>query len=156
MLIMTACSVQWTDSEGNVRSLGFIHYSVVESDKAWVYVHRTLGLNLRFTHFDGGFTLGYRKMMLVKPCNKTRCPKMASSGFLSTQYDGSEEIGAYLRRIVGADLGLAPVSNGFRLGYHKHFMLLGPSAGESVTAKIEFDEKQPENTIFLLQKEAAP
>jgi hypothetical protein len=72
LITNSACvSVQWRDGDGKLRSVGFIHYSVIDTGRARVFVHRTAGLNVRLTSFDGGVTLGYRKYVAIQPCNAT-------------------------------------------------------------------------------------
>ncbi len=155
VLIITnsACvSVQWRDGDGNLRSVGFIHYSVIDAGRARVFVHRTAGLNVRLTSFDGGVTLGYRKYVAVQPCDPRGCSAINSSGILWATDIFPKEEGLYLRKALGAELGTDALQNGLRLGFTKQAIIFGPKANESVISKIHFNEDKLEATTYLQER----
>lgn len=153
LLTTSACvSVQWRDGDGNLRSAGFIHYSVIDTGRARVFEHRTAGLNVRLTSFDGGVTLGYRKYIAIQPCNETGCIANKSSGILWSNDVFSKEEGLYLRKALGAEVGTDALQNGLRVGFTKQTIIFGPKAKESVISKIEFNEANLEATSYLQER----
>ncbi len=146
-------SVQWEDKDGVVHSLGLLHYSVVDTESAQVFVHQTLGLDLRLTSFDGGITLGYRKYIAVQPCAEKGCVQKSSQGFFRAEDQVTKGAGLFLRKSLGTELGLNPTSNGLRLGLYKQTLIVGPTFGESNITKIDFYENAPDATTFIRRRE---
>ena len=149
----TGClSLQWRDGDGNLRSVGFIHYSLIETGRARVFSHRTVGLNVRLTSFDGGVTVGYRKYIAVRPCSATSCDTSNSSGVLSATDESPSKEGLYIRKALGAEVGTDALQNGFRVGFARQAIIFGPKANESVISKIEFNEDRIESTTYLEER----
>jgi len=152
-LFTSGCfSIQWRDGDGNLRSAGLVHYSVIDTGQARVYVHRTAGLNVRLTSFDGGFTVGYRKQIAVQPCNATGCTAGAATGALWTKDPSRAEEGLYLRKTLGAEIGTDGLQNGLRLGFSRQAIIFGPRSNESVISTIKFSENNLDQAIYLEER----
>jgi len=150
---MTGCvSVQWTDSDGNLRGLGFLHYQVIETERALVYEHETVGLNLRITSFDSGVTLGYSKYIAVQPCARSGCPGGNTSGFLWSRDDISKKAELFFSKALGAEVAVSPAANRFVVGAYRRTIVLGPRIGESARIKIDFQEDDLHAIRFIKEE----
>ena len=145
-------SIQWTDREGNLRGLGFLHYQVIETDKALVYQHQTLGLNLRITSFDSGVTLGYSKYIAVQPCADSGCPSHEAAGVLWSRDTISKKAELFFSKAFGAEVAVSPGANRGVVGAYRRTIILGPRIGESARVKIEFQEDDLHSIIFTKEE----
>lgn len=132
-------AVHWQDAQGIVQHSGAIRYSMIDSPSAHVLLVRSLGLDLRFGSYDPGFSLGYRKYIAVH-APRSDSSRNSEDGALWVTDAASSESGLFFKKVVGAELGFSLISNGLTVGFERTTVVVGPSASESVTTKIDFSE----------------
>lgn len=64
-LLMTGCSLTYTDQNGYEHSFGLVHQEVRKTDGTVYWEKNTLGLDVNLSSTDGGTTLGYKKSIRV-------------------------------------------------------------------------------------------
>lgn len=143
-------AVHWRDANGTVQHRGALHYSVIHTDSAHIFVQETIGLDLRLAFYDPGFSLGYRKYIAVRP-KPAGIPAGEESGYFSVEDPVSEHAGLYFKKVYGTDLGFNLISNGLTLGYDRITVIVGPKRQESVTSHIDFSEDDLHATRYLQQ-----
>ena len=150
-VLLSGCiSVHWRDANGTIQHRGALHYSVMHTDSAEIFVQETIGLDLRLAFYDPGVSLGYRKYIAVRP-KPAGIPAGEESGYFSVEDPVSEHAGLYFKKVYGTDLGFNLISNGLTLGYDRITVIVGPNAQESVTTKIDFSEDDLYATRYLQQ-----
>lgn len=148
-------AVHWRDQTGGIQHGGVLHYSVVDTESARVFLTESIGLDLRLASNDPGLSLGYRKYISVHP-KPAGLPANEQGGYFWVKESASDETGLYLKKIVGTDLGFNVISNGLTIGYDRATVIVGPTPTESVITKIDFIEDDLRATQYTSQHGGPP
>lgn len=155
-LSLTGCiAIHWRDGDGTIQHRGALHYSVIDTDSARIFVLKTIGLDLRLSSYDPGISLGYRKYIAVQPKPKG-FPVSEESGYFGVKDSVTDHAGLYFKKVYGTDSGFNLISYGLTVGYDRIIMIVGPKVDESVTTKIDFSEDDLSRTRFDQYKWEAP
>lgn len=150
-LALNGCiALHWRGQDGSVQHSGALHYSIIDTDSARVFVTESFGLDLRLALNDPGLSLGYRKYISVQP-KPNDIPRSEQDGYFWIKESTSDDGGLYLRKVIGTDLGFNTISNGLTIGYDRTTIVVGPPLNKSVTTKIDFSENDLKSTHYLLQ-----
>lgn len=147
--------MHWRDQTGGIQHGGVLHYSVVDTESARVFLTESIGLDLRIASHDPGISLGYRKYIAVHP-KPADLPVNVQDGYFWVKESTSDETGLYLKKIVGADLGFTVIATGIRIGYDRTTVIVGPTPTESVITKIDFAEDDLRATHYTSQHGGPP
>lgn len=151
-LSLTGCiAVHWRDGNGIIQHRGALHYSLIDTDSARIFVQSTVGFDIRLSSYDPGISLGYRKYIAVQPKPKG-FPISEESGYFWVGDAVTDRAGLYFKKVYGAELGFNMISNGLTVGYGRMTVIVGPNANESVTSKIEFSADNLSDTRFHQDK----
>lgn len=156
MFSLSGCiAVHWRDQTGAIQHGGILHFSIVDTESARVFLTESIGLDLRLASNDPGLSLGYRKYIAVHP-KPAGVPVNAQGGYFWVKESTSDETGLYLKKIVGTDLGFNVISNGLTIGYDRTTVIVGPTPTESVITKIDFAEDDLRATHYTSQHGGLP
>lgn len=151
-LLLTGCiAIHWRDGAGKIQHRGALHYSIMNTPTAQIFVQETVGLDLRLASYDPGMSLGYRKYIAVQP-KPDGLDVAEHEGYFRAEDPVTDHAGLYFKKVYGSDLGFNSISNGLTLGYDRITLIVGPKTNESVTSKIEFSEDDLPATLYLYQQ----